>query len=81
MMACGHSANAIDGNHNPCCAICIGTTPKATQIVEMPNLQGRKSKCVYGDHAIIDSSTNSAFFEHHPDKEYDTFYCGCRGWD
>ena len=22
-----------------------------------------------------------AFFQHHPDRQYDEFYCGCHGWD
>jgi hypothetical protein len=27
------------------------------------------------------SGPNLPFFKHHPEKESDEFYCGCRGWD
>lgn len=26
------------------------------------------------------SSTDLPFFQHHPDREYDDYYCGCFGW-
>jgi len=27
------------------------------------------------------STDNLAFFQHHPDKEFDEFYCGCWSWN
>lgn len=82
MMKCGHAANAIS-NGKPVCAICIGLTPDAEIIAEMPNLVGRKSRCAYyrGCKSEVDSNTNIAFFEHLPDKEHDRYYCGCHGWN
>ena len=85
MMKCGHAANAIyrtkDGEEKPSCAICAGITPLAEEIADTPHLTGRKASCALGNHAIVDSSTNLAFFQHCPDKDHDIYYCGCYGWD
>lgn len=83
MMACGHSANATDGYGNPTCVICVCTTKdkEARTIVPMPDFSNRRATCSYGMHAIVASSTELAFFEYHPDREYDEYYCGCHGWD
>ena len=81
MMGCGHSANAKNEDGGPVCAICVGLDPRATVIVEPPNLSGRKAHCSYGAHAIVDSSIDLAFFEHRPDVPEDVYYCGCYGWD
>ena len=86
--------NAHDGlesGHPTCIAheCCI--------VVETPDLSGRRARCIdYGrplgrrnecddcsgtcTHER-DSSVNSAFFSYKPDSEFDTFYCGCFGWD
>lgn len=29
----------------------------------------------------VASSTNLPFFEHHPNREFDSFYCGCWSWE
>lgn len=81
MMKCGHAANAHDAQGNPCCAICIGFKPEATQVAETPNLQGRTARCSYTCNSSQPSSTDLAFFQHRPTMEYDLYYCGCRGWD
>ena len=80
MMKCGHSANATDADGKPCCAICIWLDPNA-QIVDdaPPDLTGRFATC-YG-HSKVPSSSNLAFFKHHPNKVEDEYYCGCMGWD
>ena len=81
MMKCGHAANAVDRNGNPCCAICAGFTPNAFIVDEKQiDLTGRKAICSYCN-TIVDSSLNLPFFEYRPDKEYDSFYDGCWGWD
>jgi hypothetical protein len=48
--------------------------------------QVRQACCGYSRsgeniHAIVPSSKELAFFESKPDQEYDTYYCGCLGWD
>lgn len=93
LMKCGHSANAEqkleDGTSIPACAICM-----CRDIVEnKPDLTGRKARCTYFGrtfkhngrmvtcHGEADSKYRLAFFEHKPNSKYDTYYCGCWGWD
>lgn len=65
-----------------------GSEPKAgcgihdcTEIDESPpDLTNRIAKCSYGGNPVP-SSTRLAFFRHHPNKEFDEYYCGCWGWD
>lgn len=48
MMKCGHAANAVDKDGNPCCVICFMATGDAsTQIAEQPKLDGRTARCTY----------------------------------
>ena len=47
MMACGHAANAYDDKGAQCCVICIGLTPKASEVVPTPDLSTRKARCCY----------------------------------
>lgn len=75
LMKCGHTANAETFSGQPCCVIC-----GCTEIVERPSLKGRKAKCAYCG-KIKDSDYNLPFFEYRPDREYDSYYCGCGGWD
>lgn len=74
MLKCGHTANAVDGEGKPACAIC-GCTEKG----EEPFLAIRKARCECGK--IVSSKMTLPFFRHCPDKEYDSYYCGCWGWD
>lgn len=76
LMKCGHTANATDVNGKPCCVIC-----DCDEIENVtPSLAGRKAKCSDCGH-IVDSDENLPFFRYRPDKECDTYYCGCWGWD
>ncbi len=81
LMQCGHSANAVDENNKPCCAICAGIHSLAAKtVVKIPKgLKKRSAICVYCGH-MSRSSTNLPFFEYRPSKEKDSFYCGCRGF-
>lgn len=83
MMKCGHSANAQDSNGNPVCVICVGISEGATEVDVNPNLTGRVARCGYFNrcHTEQPSDVSLPFFEHHPNKEHDSFYCGCFGWD
>ena len=85
LMRCGCVAQATDmKTGKPVCAIHIGIRPGADEIVREvqgnEELKGRTAKCAYGD-TTVPSSWDLAFFEHHPDREQDTYYCGCWGWD
>lgn len=50
--------------------------------VEQSNMVdgGRKARCVYCGNMVA-STPRLPFFESKPDKEYDEWYDGCRGWD
>lgn len=79
LMKCGHVANGWAKNRNPACAIC-GCIDVVKECKDNEGLEGRKAKC--GEcGSMVSSSWNLPFFEYKPDKEYDTYYCGCWGWD
>ena len=81
LMRCGHSAQGEDYLQNPVCVICAGVK-EGWDIPEtdMPDLTGRQAAC--GDCGrLVDSSIELAFFRHQPEKERDSYYCGCHGWD
>lgn len=81
MMECGHAANATGPEGNPVCVICFGIRDGATKIAEQqPELEGRRAKCPYCTREA-DSSPSMPFFRHQPEQEFDSFYCGCRGWN
>lgn len=80
LMKCGHIANAfVDGQ--PVCCFCYGITPEAIQIDEKTqNLDNRKAKCGYCG-KVVDSNKELPFFEHKPNADFDSYYCGCEGWN
>ena len=43
-------------------------------------LDGREARCPDCGHREP-SAPGLAFFQYRPDKEYDSYYCGCYGWD
>ena len=80
MMRCGHKANATHYG-KPVCVICFGLTPDAEIVADtVPDLTGRRARCIYCDN-VQDSNINLPLFEHRPNCKYDSYYCGCRGWD
>lgn len=80
-MKCGHTAMGTLGGDpsKPVCPICIGFTPDAEIVVDAPDLTGREMRC--SCMKVRPSSRGEAFFEHRPDYEYDSYYCGHAGWD
>lgn len=78
MMACGHAASAKSMGRD-CCSICFGLDPKAFEVAESPNLEGRVARC--SDCANTrPSAVSLPFFSYRP-ASVDRFYCGCRGWN
>ena len=75
LMKCGHIANALTGDNKPCCVICE-CYEEAQQKVDV---SGRMMKCSCGK--TEPSNPNAAFFEYKPNSDFDSFYCGCWGWD
>lgn len=83
MMGCGHAANATDGEGKPLCVTCYGIVPGAGDVVKTPDLTGREARCSYFSRCgtVAPSHTGMPFFGHRPKAKFDSFYCGCRGWD
>lgn len=88
MLACGHAANAVyqgpNGEWLPSCAICAGISGGDNmRVVEAPDLTGRRARCGYFKSCgnEVPSALNLWFFEHRPDKDYDSHYCACKGYD
>lgn len=82
LMKCGHVANATsDGK--PCCVICTPDT-KAHEIDReckgSDGLDGRMANCDYCGRKVP-SEWELPFFEYRPKYEFDSYYCGCMGWD
>lgn len=76
LMECGHIAMAHDSNGNPYCVIC-----DCAKIADSkPNLEGRIAHCTECSNTR-ESSWNLPFFLYNEDKDYDSYYCGCYGWD
>lgn len=80
MMACGHSASFTvpgeDGEERRVCYPCYSVSdPRSWEVVETPDLTGRKALCqTCGTEA--DSSPELPFFSL-GDGETDLYYCGC----
>lgn len=83
MMKCGHAANATDESGNPICVICALIDPGSTVVDDNPpDLSGRMARCWYRScRSTTPSNPDLAFFEHRPKDPYDTYYCGCLGWN
>jgi hypothetical protein len=81
MMKCGHAANGKDEYGHPVCVVCIGIV-KGAETIDMnpPDLTNRTARCSDCDRTRP-SSTDLAFFRYRGNRETDSFYCGCRGWD
>src|SRR4029077_7656227 len=92
ILSCGHDATKHfkhswehfhKGSHSPWyCEVCGSDSP----IKFRPGLAGRQAKCTYcGALAASDGEQGKycdlPFFQHRPERERDSYYCGCRGWD
>lgn len=80
LMTCGHTANGykVIGNRRiPCCVIC--DCDKIAQQTFVVN-SSRLMKC-RSCGRVVESNQDAAFFKFQPDEEYDSYYCGCDGWD
>lgn len=80
LMKCGHTALSKDPHGKPACPMCVGITDDArTAETTIPDLTNRRAACSCGHE--VGSRLNLPFFRHQPDREKDSFYCGCRGWN
>lgn len=74
--SCGCAINAIDGSGRHICPVHL-----VYDIMEAPDLSARKARCAYCAREAQSDVEHLAFFEYRPAKEFDMYYCGCRGWD
>lgn len=75
LMQCGCAAYAHKDGKWGC-----GVHNCWTPMEEVPDLSNREAKCLYCG-TFCPSDTKLPFFEYVGDREYDRFYCGCRGWN
>ena len=79
-MKCGHTAQGQFDDGSPVCAICL-----CEEVADVkPILDGRRARCSYFGlkcHSESQSKDTLPFFKFQPSSEYDTYYCGCYGWD
>jgi len=80
LMRCGHSSNAVTDQGKPCCAICAGINDGYDVSATTPDLAGRTSRCL-SCKRHLPSSLELPFFEYRPTQNWDSHYCGCRGWN
>lgn len=83
LMACGCRAHGTHpqshGKYPPNHPSCV--VHMCCDFAATPDLTGRRARCEYGGHRETDSSLSLAFFVYQPDQPYDSYYCGCMGWD
>lgn len=79
LMKCGHVNNAVNANKEPVCVIC-NCFDILNQCSSSDDLGDRSSRCIYCN-KIEKSKWNLPFFKYTPQKEYDSHYCGCEGWE
>lgn len=78
LMKCGHVNNA-ECNGKPCCVIC-GCVEVEREVQGTDGLTGRFAKCSDCS-SKVPSKWSLPFFSYSPDEEFDSYYCGCYGWD
>lgn len=82
LMKCGCVALGVDMDTRlPVCPVHAGLTPDAERIEDNPpDLTGREAVCCYCE-CRKPSSLDLPFFEYRANRETDSYYNGCRGWD
>lgn len=83
MMKCGHVANSTICRKGKCvegCGMCGEDGLIEDTEFDVSQLEGRKARCTYCG-CIVDSKLTLPFFHFNPNREFDEYYCGCRGWD
>lgn len=79
MMKCGHRANGYDSENRHICVLCINKFGYNEVDNSVTDFSKRIAKCEYCS-IQRPSSEVLAFFEYKKDNDFDSFYCGCRGW-
>ena len=80
LMKCGHVNQGVTSEGKPACAICGCFDVEKPIVKPTDGLEGRQCKCADCGH-VAPSAWNQAFFKYQPDREFDSYYCGCYGWN
>ncbi len=83
LMKCGHIANAKNETGDPICGIC-DCTEIVSECSGTKGLEDRRALCCQHKGVVntpVQSRWELPFFEYRPNEKYDTYYCGCYGWD
>lgn len=88
IMKCGHTSNSYitmsDGTHKPVCLICDCMDILREVTAPTDGLDDRMAICTqhkYGISKPVQSNWSLPFFQYRPDHKYDSYYCGCWGWN
>lgn len=77
IMKCGCSGMGT-ANLKPCCLTHF-PRPESLEVMDvLPDMSGRVARCEYCK-AEAKSKEDLPFFQF--GENYDSYYCGCRGWD
>jgi len=79
-MKCGHVSQGLDRDGNYACKLCYPRPDSLIIVKEMPSLEGRKAKCSDCG-KIVESSYDLPFFKYRNGEKFDSYYCGCCGWN
>lgn len=78
LMKCGHIAQGYNTETGkPFCVICNCSEVGDKDTVDLKSRIARCNTCGFE----TPSSFKLPFFCYAPEKAYDTYYCGCKGWN
>ena len=83
LMKCGHVANGKNEQGQDVCTICR-CSEIVTACTGTKGLEGRFALCSQHKgivNAPVPSKWELPLFQYRPNEKYDTYYCGCWGWD
>jgi hypothetical protein len=84
-MECGHVSNALhteeDGTQIQVCLQCFAIPFIRKEAKTPANLKNRIARCTKSCGAMKPSSPDLSYFHYEKDKEFDSFYNGCEGWN
>lgn len=78
LLTCGCVASATDGRTGK--PACLWHSSKPVEASKAPDLTGRKARCAQCGEAAS-SDLRLAYFQHRPERDFDTYYCGCFGFN
>lgn len=77
LLKCGCVSSAYTSDGEPFCIVhdCFDVAEYNLELIKK-----RTAKCEYCKKKV-ESNLDLPFFEYKPEYDFDSYYCGCRGWD